>query len=537
MVPPLFVANGEEATAEFDFSRTNSIPYKQLKDVHTVPVFQPSDAIDVEDDREFSGEGSMIYKLGRVIGLFAIGLGIGVCQTQTDPGTSLNINNLLPSIAPFKCAESYLSSDTVHGGTDYGAAISTAVQASSLTVPTMIKLCAPGEHPIYTQAFFDRPIHFDMSGSKLVPQASMGSTPVIVNEVTVIAGSRTIAISSTAGLTPNMAVGGLGITSGSYITSVGPRSITVSLMPSLVVNAYLVAGSTTVRTSNSLAGLAVGQAVTGYGIPRGITISAITLSEPQSLTLSAAATVSMNNPVALSVSSGTWTVPTLTAVKTTPVIAWGWNNNALQNEFGQMVGGSMRNVWIVGVPQSKIGPGVAAAPIIPGIQGVQVYGWDGFNSYNTRVEFVGGSGFIVGGYNIPSGVGGAGLGSVRESYFYDTKIRYSGDTATGQPALAIISPVQQSLPNGSADEINQIGFNGGQLVTNYAEEVTIGTYDPNHTGTNGPRTVWFSNNFQMESGNYLAIGGRGTSTLPSTPHNLILSTLFKAATSISTVLS
>lgn len=404
-----------------------------------------------------------------------------------NPTGSQPVTTLTPSISPFKCAEAYLSNADGNGGTDYGYAISHAVIASSLMTPTTIKLCSPGDHPVYTQAYFDRPIHFDMAGSRLIPQSTLGSTPVIA-AATVTAGSKVIAVSSTAGLSVNQQIGGLGITFNSYITAIGSGAVTVSLPPSLVVNGFLTSGSTNVPTSGSLAGFAVGQGVSGFAVPSGTTITAITYSEPQSITLSAAPTQTVRAPVALSVSSGTWTVPTMTAVKVTPVIVWGWNSGALQNEFGQQIGGSMSNVWI----------NDTSIRGIQGLQGVQIYGWDGFNAYNTRVEQINGSGLILGG-NVPTSVGGE-EGNIRESYFYDTKIRYTGSDQSNQSALVIISPFQ----SGSAafDEINQIGFSGGQIVTNVGENITIGTYDPAHTGTEGPRLLFFSNNFQVEGGNY-----------------------------------
>jgi hypothetical protein len=418
------------------------------------------------------------------------------------PGTSLTVNHLLTSNTPFKCAETYLSADTTHSGTDYGAAINAAIQASPLQSPTQIKLCAPGEHQVYTQIVFDRPINFEMPGSKLIPQSSMGSTPVSITGATVTADSETIALSSTAGLSVNQQVGGLGITSGSYITAMTPSSITVSLMPSLVVNGYVTSGSPVILISSSLAGIAVGQKLTGFGMPANASITAINLSEPQSITINGNATQTLNTSVALSVSAGSWTVPVLTAVTVTPVMVWKWNaspavgaNPALHNEFGQMIGGSMRDVWIKDNTLNGI----------KGLQGIQIYGWDGFNAYNTRVDFIAGSGLVLGGNVDPVTTGGDALGDVRESFFYDTKIRYSGDVDTSQPALSLISTFQRGITGG--DELNEIGFIGGQLVTEYGESLTIGTYDPAHTGFGGPGNIFFNSNFQIEGSNYLAIGG------------------------------
>lgn len=437
-----------------------------------------------------------------------------VDQTVTQPGgtffgfTNPNPNATTPATAGVNvaglqghighvCVEDYLSTLDGQGGVDYGYAIRAAVQAQSLTTPTQVAICDPGQHPIYSQAVFDRPIHFNMEGSKLIPQATMGSTPVITT-ATATAGSKVLLVPGIAGMAVNQAIGGLGITFNSYITAMSSSSMTLSLPPSLVVNGFITAGSTNVPTSGSLAGFAVGQGVSGYGIPSGETITAITYTEPQSITLSEAPTQTVRAPVAISVSSGTWAVPTLTAVKVTPVIVWGWNAGGLQNEFGQMIGGSMSNVWI----------NDTSIRGIQGLQGVQIYGWDGFNAYNTRIEQINGSGLILGG-NVPSSVGGE-EGDVRESYFFDTKIRYSGSDQSNQSALSIFSPFQ----SGSAafDEINQIGFNGGQIVTNVGENITIGTYDPAHTGTEGPRLLFFGNNFQVEGGNYHIVPNTPEST-------------------------
>jgi hypothetical protein len=173
-----------------------------------------------------------------------------------------------------------------------------------------------------------------------------------------------------------------------------------------------------------------------------------------------------------------------------PLITWAWNASALHNEFGQMIGGAMKDVWIV----DETTRGIA------GLQGIQIYGWDGFNSYNTRIEFIDGSGVVIGG-NVPASVGGQ-QGCVRESFFYDTKVRYSGDLPTGQPAMEIITPYENANVNG--DEHNELVFNGGQIVTNIGEMLTIGSNNPSHVSQNfGPGGIWFVNNFQIEGGSYL----------------------------------
>jgi hypothetical protein len=174
-------------------------------------------------------------------------------------------------------------------------------------------------------------------------------------------------------------------------------------------------------------------------------------------------------------------------VLTTPVISWVFNPSALHNSEEQMIGGSMHGVWI--------------APddfrTLTGIQGVQIYGWDRMKVYDLQIEDLAGSALILGGPVPPSATYHA---TVRESFFYDTELRDSGEWSTGQPVLEIMTG---TVPGHTSDEVNQIGFVGGQLTFYYGEAITIGSFNLSGGPVNGPRLLWFTNNFQIEGGSHL----------------------------------
>jgi hypothetical protein len=387
---------------------------------------------------------------------------------------------------------------------DYGQAINAANAFASLTAPSTMRACVFGDHPVSTPALIDRPITLNLRGSRLIPQTALGSTPVTITNATVTAGSKTIAVSSTTGLLVNQAVGGLGLTSGSYITAIGSGNITVSLTPNLIVMGFATSGSNQYTHTSSLAGVAVGQGVAGYGIPGGTTISAINYTT-QALTLSQNATatsyctpgaVSLPCQSSVSISSGTWTVPVLTAVKVTPVVTFGYNAGALQNEYGQMIGQGYEGLWIEDTSVRGIS----------GIQGVQIYATDEFKATNLTVNNLKGSALILGsGYlsDTPHI-----NGPVRESSFINTVAWNSGDELTAQPTMAIITGPQAQ--HASADENNVIRFIGGELATGFGEMLTIGTYNAAHTGYNGPRNLFFTH-VQIEGGQYQTAFSRVTS--------------------------
>ncbi len=427
----------------------------------------------------------------------------GVSSTSTTPQTMAG--PLYTTTAPFTCAESFLS--TAMNG-DYGQAINAAVLAAPLTTPSTIKICAPGEHPVSTAIVIDRPINFDMTGSKLIPQAALASSPVTITGASVTAGNRTVTVPSTTGLSAGMRVGGVGVTYGSYISAIGAGNITLSLAPALYVTGLVTSGSDTVTGVSSLVGLAVGQTVTGWGIPASTTIAAIGAAN-QTITLSNAAIATVQSinagmganagaqfPVTLTV-AGSWTTK-LKAILPTPVIRWTWNADALHNEFGQMIGGAQSGVWIA--DESNHGQTVRS---VSGIQGESFNGWDRFHSYDTTIEGIAGAAMTFADPTTSNT-----NCTTRESYFYNTQIRYSGTTDTGQSPLELIS----CYGGGQAmsDELNQLSFSGGHLVSSYGEALVVGTYNPAHTGSDGPRIIWFTDNFQIESGSYLS--GRPTAS-------------------------
>jgi hypothetical protein len=419
-------------------------------------------------------------------------------QVVTQPdGTNLSISDLLTKNKPFKCVETYLSADTVHSGTDYGAAISAAVQDSDPLTPTEIKICAPGDHPVFTTATIDRPIALFAYGSRLIPQSTMGSTPVTVS-ATASNGSKTVTVGSAAGLVVGMEVGGIGIPPGAYITNIAGTTVTLSLAARLQFYGVATVGSPVIQGVSSMSGLATSQVLNGIGnwpfVSGTTTISAI---NPVNNTITVS-TNAVNGSITPNtfVVSGPWTT-SLRAVTAKPVIRFIRNNAALQNQYTQMVGASMHGVWIA----DTSAPG---GRNLTGVQGVQISGYDGFNSYDLRVDDMAGSGEILGGNLTATGQLNEFWTGVRESAFYNDQIRNSGDAHTGQAALAILTP--QEGPSGAlnADEVNQINFVGGHWICSNGPAVSIGTFNPTHTGTNGPRSLFFGQNSQIEGCAFVA---------------------------------
>lgn len=368
-----------------------------------------------------------------------------------NPSGHQTVTNLIPSISPFKCVEAYLSADTTYGGTDYGKAITAAVAASSLTTPTQIMVCSPGDHKVYTTATIDRPIALFAYGSRLIPQTSLSSTPITTSAVAT-AGSSTVVVSSALGLKVGMTVGGVGITPGSYITAISGNNVTLSLIPQLQFYAIATAGSSVIRGVSSMSGLATGKKLSGIGnwpFVSGVTNISSINPVNNTITLSSAATSGSITPNTFIVGDS-WTT-SLTAVSTKPVIRFIRNNAALQNQYTQMIGASMHGVWIADPdPNGRS---------LSGVQGVQISGYDGFNSFDLRIDNLVGSGEILGGNLTDTGQLLEPWTAVRESSFVNDQIRNSGDAHTGQAALAIHTPYEKAaIP---ADEINGINFIGG----------------------------------------------------------------------------
>jgi hypothetical protein len=419
-------------------------------------------------------------------------------QTVVQPGTTpLNVNNLLTSNNPFKCVESYLSADVTHGGTDYGAAISAAVQASSLTSTTELKVCIPGDHPVYTTALFDRPIAFHQDGqSRLIPQATMGSTPIKITGATATAGSMNLTVSSIAGVTVNMAVGGIGIPYGAFVTAVSGTTVTISLPANLQFYGIATSGSNQITGVSSVSGLGVGQTLNGVNtwpfVSGTTTISSINYTTN---TVTASSNATSGSPIPNTfVVGGTWST-NLTFVKTTPVLSFIYNQNALHDNFGMMYGASLHGVWIEDVSGVPAGLIPTTTPGYFGVTGVQIVGYDQFASYDLHIENIQGSALILGGTASEAFDNGF-FSPVREASFPGTQIRNSGDAQTGQAALAIMTSREGN--QSAADENNEISFSASRIVYSNGTAVNIGTYNTAHTGNFGPGGIHFSDDFQIE---------------------------------------
>lgn len=395
------------------------------------------------------------------------------------------------------CIEDYL---TVPMAGDYAQGYNAAVQAQSLITPTEVRACVPGNHPWGTGGaggVVDRPIVTDFSGSTMVVSSGLSSTPVTVTG-TVTVGSLTVPVSTTTGLAVNQHIGGTGLLPDTIITAVntGASTITLSQYPLLVVTG-MTSASTSVSNLSSVAGLATGETVTGLGIPAATTILTLDTSG-YGLTLSAPTTVSSTNGQALTVSAGSWSVP-LTAIAVKKALRYTYNAGALHNYQGQMIGGEIRNVWFTD-------PGYRT---LAGVAGLQVDAWDTLPINHLRIDNIAGSEFIVGGSD--------GANVVRESDFWGLQLRDGGDPTTGQASLVIQTP---SGTVGS-DEDNDLRFDGHVVFPFYVGEY-IGTANLNHTGTNGPRLIYHTANFQIEGGGRIfQTDGTYANVYIAKPYNLV----------------
>ena len=452
-----------------------------------------------------SGTGQLQYKGSEVL-TTATGVLTSPATNQAvnqPPGTNLSITNGIFQNKPFRCAEWYLPLDTVHSGTDYGVAISQANLASDPLTPTEVKLCTPGDHPIFTPAVLNRPIHLVGTGSRLIPQNPAGgyfTNSVIAKAAsTASSSSSVVSTGSTTGLAVGMACGGVGIPPGAYITALTSTAVTLSLPPRLIFYAVATAGSSTLAGISSLSGVTTSQSLTGSGSkwPYNSGTVAINSINAASNTITLASAADNGSPVPDSfIVSGNWTTD-LACVNQSPVIVWNLNvapgtgtppSNSLKNQYFFQIGAYMEDVWIADNTNGGLGRS------LPGVQGVQIYGFDGFVSKNLRVDNLIGSGLILGGY-MPGQVEN-NVGAVRESAFLFDEIRDSGDPKTGQAALALFTGHQGANPN--VDEINTVEFSGGRYVCSAGPAVAVGTYNPTRAAGQGPRGLFFDTGFQIE---------------------------------------
>jgi hypothetical protein len=422
----------------------------------------------------------------------------GVANAQTSGAAAANVSTVQGHVSHV-CAEDYLYLDNAHNGTDYGVAINgadAAIKAAGYQ-RAVIALCVPGAHLTWTPAVIDWSIVLDGTGSRLVPQSggasgAWGAAPIVLSGCTLTAGSSTASCPSATSVSQNMAIGGLGLYESTYVSAApSGTSIPLALPANLVINCVATSGSPTLTGCSGLRGITVGQTVSGYGIPNAATITAIDYGQSsaqasQGIALSANATAGSPVPISLAIAPGSTWIANLTAEAVAPVVTWAYNTAAPQNPYFQIVGAGLRGLWIAD-------PGWPSSRTLTGVQGVQVYGYDHFTSYDLRVDNLAGSALILGG-NAPASAGVRV--PVRESDFSTSHLFYDGDLASGQPVREIMTPNEGHVS--SADEDNTLGFTDLHIGCGYAEGTTIGTFNPSHTGTNGPRNITDSGNTQEE---------------------------------------
>jgi hypothetical protein len=392
--------------------------------------------------------------------------------------------------------ENFLSYADGHNATDYGYAMTnfcTKIGCSTLTSPVSVVTVNPGICKVYTQMQIPPAVGFDGGSCQFIPQSTMAQTPVTLTSGSTSIGSNVVTVASTAGLQVGMAVGGPTLGPENYVTGVTDSThFTVALNAQRIALGVLVLSSPTISGLNSFSDFAVGQTVTGTGIPAATTISSISQSA-HTITLSANATVGTQSPVSIALASGTvLTGETFTAVVQNPVILRVGSSTMYRRSHGPDLSNvALKNVTINDPAFSASSPGRSLA----GVQGIQIYGADNQALDNIHINGLDGSCLVLGGY-VPS-TQAAGFNTVRESdiskiYCYDT-----GDVTTGQAAAAFMTGF--GAGGSTQDEINQISLQHAHLVYSDGEALTIGSYL--HTGTNGPRLLWIGgDDSQFEAG-------------------------------------
>lgn len=425
--------------------------------------------------------------------------------SQTSP-TEIATWNAVKSRAPY-IWEDYLSASDGQGGTDYGYALQNFVNTvcfgncNTLTAPVEVVATAPGARKVFTDApTFTGPVKISGPGGWFVPQSTLAKTYTTATGATLTYQNPTgpgpwIVTVPTANVSGSFVVGepigGIGIPHTAILLGVTPiganTSLTLSLPPSLIFTGQL-SSSGTVCGVSSLVGLQVNQTVSGPGISTGTTISAInaayTAGCGQSVTLSPAPTPISNLPTTITVTSSwsSW----LQAIQAAPLFSWQYDPSGLHNLGGQMYGAGIDDIWINDTGDRAV----------PGVQGVQVNGFDSFMIHGLRVDSLDGAGLIFGGQTGPSGTTHQ---IVRESDIQNLLAYNTGDWSTGQSEWEVVTGTEGYVQG--ADEINQISCISCHLIFPDGEAITSSSYNYAHVG-DGPREVWLMGDTQIEGGSY-----------------------------------
>jgi len=434
----------------------------------------------------------------------------------------------LSSVLPEIDVDAFVSSADGHAGADYCYAVNQAVAAVPNGTKATIR-ASSGSHTVWTTCNITKSIHMLWNGAVLNPQSGgaagvWGATPLSLSGCTLTGGSTVVTCASTAGVVANMVVGGTGVPAGDYINCAGTWSgascnasstqFTLALPARLDLVCSTTAGSTAVRGCNYMTGIASGQTISGVGVPAGTTISGLhyggsSATDTQGFTLSAAATSSAI-PDYLTVTSS-WS-SALVAERVAPVVDWIGTSAGMENPSSQMINAGESDLTITDTGWRTL----------TGVIGERVNGIDQFVSTNLRVNNLLGSALVIGGVTPSNALSGV----VRESFWHTPQLRDSGEHFTGQASFMLMTG-GVGCPNNcpTSDEINQIGFTGAQAVFPFSAALVVGTYNATHTGTNGPRQWYFSDNTQFEGGQEFMTysGNEGISA----PDDLI--TIYQAA--------
>jgi hypothetical protein len=300
------------------------------------------------------------------------------------------------------------------------------------------------------------------------------ATPTgIVNKSTTISG-----VSSTSGLLPGQPITGTGIPSGSIISTLTATTITIS--PSATTTSSTVGptgnvstGSPIITNISSLSGVAVGQPITGTGIPAGATISSFTTAAPLSITMSANATLT---PAITSKPTGVTATgsPIITALSSISGLA-----------SGQTITGTFipANTFINGVGTSQISlMNASGSPVnatgnsaITGAYSINAYIVAGSNSLTPTSAF---TGLVVGqtltNTNIPAGTTITSIGvstvTMSTAATATTTVSPIGNTVIGSAVITQV-PTIAGIVIGNA--ITGTGIPSGATITAYTTKAPI----------------------------------------------------------------
>jgi hypothetical protein len=228
--------------------------------------------------------------------------------------------------ANLACAAQILGSDGFHAGAIRLVCIQNAIPYQATSFVTTFSGSTTSASPIIygvvatifpTVGQVVQGAGIPANATVIAVASGVSATPIGV----VTSTSKTIGtVSSTTGLAVGQIISGTGIPANTVIAGITSNTITLSaaatVSSTVAPTGVVTANSQTVTAVSNLAGVLVGQTITGTGIPTGTTITGISAS-PNTITMSVNATAT--SLVALAYGNTTAGSPILTAVAATTI--------------------------------------------------------------------------------------------------------------------------------------------------------------------------------------------------------------------------